>query len=232
MGRAQGRCGSGLWLGTCALSCPPLSPAVLCVKVRPPPPLSSPAGPPAVPPTPWQPPLHLAVSWMFFHFLQLWALVSLHLAVSWMFCHFLPVAGSCVCIPHSTFSPRKWGTPTGCTICCGGVQQHVSAHQTSGRCHTPLVWGSSSWRGYSGDVRARALHEGSVARSCCFCASVRLRGNCTSNLTTRSPRLPGIFEMGMPSWTVWIAVWLGGWMRTAGVISWCDSSKCCRPPPP
>ena len=47
------RCVGELWSGMCALSCPPLSPAVVCLTVKPPPPLSSPAGPPVVPPLWW-----------------------------------------------------------------------------------------------------------------------------------------------------------------------------------
>jgi len=30
----------------------------------------------------------------------------------------------------------KWGAPTECTACCGGVQQHVTAHHVGGRAIT------------------------------------------------------------------------------------------------
>lgn len=37
-----------------------------------------------------------------------------------------------------------------------------------------------------------------ISLSCCFCAGVRLVGNLTLYLTTKSPREPGFFEMGIP----------------------------------
>jgi len=41
--------------------------------------------------------------------------------------------------------------------------------------------------------------DGKAARSLAFWSSLRFLGNDTSNLTTRSPRFPGVLLIGMPS---------------------------------